>query len=91
VAFVGPVKAGGEIELQVEVSDLDVRRSETICKVKVLVLRLPHHSLLGIAEGTARAGGTGDQAADDCIERLGATLVRGKVRTLLKRELRAKQ
>jgi len=89
--FALPVEDRGEIELQVDVAELDVMGNVTVCKVKVLVLRLPGHSMLGIAEGSARAGGTGDEAGDACVERVAATLIRGRVRPLLKRQLRARR
>lgn len=91
VHFAVPVEERGEVELQVDVAQVDVVGNRTLCKVKVLVLRLPNHSMLGIVEGSARAGGTDDGAAEACVERLGATLVRGKTRTLLRRELRARR
>jgi hypothetical protein len=91
VRFAALVEEGGEIELQVDVSQLEVQGNHTVCKVTVLVLRLPAHAMLGVAEGTARAGGTNDDAGDACVERLAFTLIRGKVRPLLKRQLRARR
>ena len=91
VSYAVLVDSGGEIELQVEVASVDTRGEQTMCKVKILVLRLPQHDLLGIADGAARAGGTSDQAEHNCIEGVSAALVRGKVRTLLKRRLDAKR
>jgi hypothetical protein len=91
VRFAVPVDHGGEIELQVEVASLGTAGDQTTCKVKILVLRLPQHDLLGIADGAARAGGTDDRAADDCIEAVTATLVRNRVRTLLQRHRDAKR
>jgi hypothetical protein len=88
MSFVQPVSERGEIELQLDVQQLEVIGRRTMCKVKVLVLRLPAHSMLGVAEGTAWAGGTDRRAARDCAETLGARLVAGRVRPLLRRELR---
>jgi hypothetical protein len=86
-----PSNEGGDAELQVHVSRLDVVGNETLCGIKILVLRLPQHDLFGMAEGNARAGGTHDQAADDCIERLGESLIGGKVRTMLQQRLGEKR
>ncbi|HWO21769.1 MAG TPA: hypothetical protein VNO30_23530 [Kofleriaceae bacterium] len=86
-----PASRGGDAELQIHVSRLDVVGSETVCSIKILVLRLPQHDLFGMAEGTARAGGTHGQAADDCIARLGESLIGGKVRTLLHKRLDEKR
>ncbi|HEU0032603.1 MAG TPA: hypothetical protein VFQ53_18350 [Kofleriaceae bacterium] len=91
IPFARSVDDGGDVELQVELAGLDVSGSETVCNVKILVFRLPQHDLLGIADGAARARGTGREAGNDCIETLGATLVRGKVRPLLERQLHAKR
>ncbi|MDQ3365578.1 MAG: hypothetical protein M3680_09130 [Myxococcota bacterium] len=87
VGFARVVERGGDVKLQVEVAKLDVVGNEVVCRVKVLVLRLPSHDLLGIADGGARAGGTDAQAGDDCIEGVSASLIRTQVRTLLKRRL----
>jgi hypothetical protein len=87
LAFAKTIGDGGDVELQVEVAQLDVVGQTTQCKVKILVMRLPQHDLQGIADGAARAGGTGDQAAEDCIRKLGGSLVAGKVRGLLRRRL----
>jgi hypothetical protein len=86
-----PSNEGGDVELQVDVARLDVVGNETVCNIKILVLRLPQHDLLGMAEGNARAGGTDDQAGDDCIERLGESLIGGKVRTMLNKRLAEKR
>jgi hypothetical protein len=91
VGFAVPIDRGGDVELQVEVSSLEVMGNETTCGVKILVVRLPQHDLLGIADGSARARGTSDEVADNCIAELAANLVRGRVRTLLERRLHAKR
>src|SRR5690349_9918178 len=80
IGFVVPVDEGGDVELQVEASRLEVSGGRTACSVKILVLRLPQHDLLGIADGNAHVAATGDGAEADCLEHLGSTLVRGKVR-----------
>lgn len=79
----------GEVELEVEVSEIGERGDATVCRVKILVLRLPNDSLLGIADGGARVRGT--DAAGACVEGLAATLIKSKVRGLLRRELRARR
>lgn len=82
IGFVVPVDSRGEIELEGHVTLLDQSGADTVCKVQILVLRLPKDSLLGSAEGAARAGkGHGT----DCIEQLTERLVRGKVRNFLRR------
>ena len=86
-----PLHRGGDVELQVEVARLDAVGHETVCEIKILVLRLPEHDLFGMARGSARAGGTHDQAADDCVERLGTTLIGGDVRAALHRRLAEKR
>jgi hypothetical protein len=86
-----PRNGGGDMELQVQVARLDVVGQETVCNIKILALRLPQHDLFGMAEGTARAGGTRDQARHDCIERLGESLIGGKVRALLQQRLGEKR
>lgn len=91
VGFARQVDTGGEVELDLEVESLEVRGGKTVCTVQVLVMRLPRHSLLGVAKGSARVAGTDGRAKGDCIAALGATLVRGKVRSLLRRELRLKR
>lgn len=87
ISFAVPVDDDGDVELQVELAQLAVVGRQTLCKVKILVLRLPTHDLLGIADGAAQVRGTSDDVGDDCIESLGASLIRGKVRSLLKRRL----
>jgi hypothetical protein len=91
IGFVVPVDEGGDVELQVEASRLEVSGGRTSCGVKILVLRLPQHDLLGIADGNAHVAATGDGAKAECLEHLGSTLVRGKVRGLLQRRLAAKR
>jgi hypothetical protein len=88
---VTPRNRGGDMELQIQVARLDVVGNETVCNIKILALRLPQHDLFGMAEGTARAGGTHDQARDDCIARLGESLIGGKVRALLHQRLGEKR
>lgn len=91
MSFARPADARGDIELQVEVSRMDTLGSITACSVKILVVRLPQHDLLGIADGSARAHGTDGQAREDCVVAVTTSLVRGKVRTLLRRRLEAKR
>ena len=87
MSFVRPADHNGDVELQVEVSRMDTTGNTTVCSVKILVLRLPSHDLLGIADGSAHVRGTNGTARDDCAAGVSATLVRGKVRTLLRRRL----
>lgn len=89
--FAVEVDGRGEVELEMDVSQLGEQGDATVCRVKILVLRLPGDSLLGIADGGARVRGTGGDAADACVEGLGATLIKSKVRGLLRRELRARR
>jgi hypothetical protein len=89
--FAVPVDDRGQVELEASVAELAVRGEETTCRVKVMVLRLPKDALIGLAEGSARTRGTGDQAAADCVEHLTGTLIKGKVRGLLRRELRGRR
>jgi hypothetical protein len=93
IPFVVPLGSnrGGDTELQLKVARLDAVGRETVCSIQVLVLRLPAHELMGMAEGNARAGGTDGQARDDCIEHLGASLVGGRVRTVLQKRLGEKR
>ena len=91
VPFAVTVDHGGEVELQIEVSDMHEAGADTSCSVKILVLRLPTHDLLGIADGTATARGTHDDAKDDCVERLAMSLVKGRVRGLLREQLEFKR
>lgn len=89
--FAVAVDRRGQIELEASVSELAERGAETICRVKVMVLRLPKDALLGLAEGSARTRGTGDDAAADCVGQLAHRLIQGKVRGLLRRELRGRR
>jgi hypothetical protein len=91
VAFAVPTRHNGDVELQVEVSRIETTSNATRCSVKILVLRLPQHDLLGIADGSARAQGTDGRARDDCLAGVTTSLVRGKVRALLRRRLDAKR
>lgn len=86
VPFARLVDGRGEVELEVEVSELEEDGPVTVCRVKILVLRLPGDALLGIADGGARVRGS--QAGDACVESLAAGLIKSKVRGLLRRELR---
>ncbi len=88
LSFAVAVDGGGDVELQVETSTLHASGGRTTCDVKILIFRLPQHDLLGIADGSAYA--MGDDAGADCVRGVAATLVRGKVRTLLRRRLDAK-
>src|SRR5215211_1967709 len=80
IRYAVPVDRSGDVELQVELVSLDVVGDESVCQLKLLVLRASTNDLLGIADGTARARGTHDQAGDDCIRSLGANLIKSKVR-----------
>ncbi len=91
IPFAVPVDDRGQVELEASVDELAERGGATSCRVKVMVLRLPKDALVGLAEGSARARGTGDQAAADCVEHLAGTLIKGKVRTLLRHELRSRR
>jgi hypothetical protein len=86
-----PPEEGGDVELQLQVARLDIEGKETVCGIKVLAVRLPQHDLFGMAEGSARAGGTHDQAGRDCIARLGESLIGGKVREILHKRLDEKR
>jgi hypothetical protein len=86
-----PSNRGGDVELQLQVARLDVVGNETVCGIKILALRLPQHDLFGMAEGSARAGGTHDQAGRDCITHLGESLIGGKVQGLLNMRLGEKR
>jgi hypothetical protein len=86
--FAVPVDDRGQVELEASVAELAERGNETTCRVRVMVLRLPKDALVGLAEGSARALGTGDRAAADCVEHLAIALIKGKIRALLRRELR---
>ena len=83
------VAEGGDVELHVELTSLAPASNETACKVKIFVMRLPQHDLLGIADGGARATGRGQ--TDSCLSMIGAAIVRDKVSVLLQRQLDAKR
>lgn len=91
IRYVTTTNHNGDLELQIEAPQLDSNGSQTVCRVKVLALRLPEHDLLAIADASGRASGTGDMAAEQCLATTTQTLVRGKVRTLLDRRLRDKR
>lgn len=91
IPYVVVATSNGDVELQLEVPRLESGRRQTECRVKILVLRLPQHDLLGIADAGARADGTGGGARDQCVTMAAAALVRGKLRTLLDRRLRDKR
>jgi hypothetical protein len=91
MSFVTPADHNGDVELQIEVSRLDEAGGMTMCSVKILVLRLPQHDLMGIADASARARGTSGQARNDCLSQVTSSLVRGKIRTLLRRRLGEKR
>jgi hypothetical protein len=86
VALLPADRAGGDVELQIKVARLDLVGREMVCDIKILVLRLPTHELIGMAEGSARASGTHDRAGGDCIVQLGESLIDGKVRMLLDKQ-----
>lgn len=88
LGFVVPVDSRGEIELEAKVALVDESGADTVCKVQILILRLPKDSLLGSAEGSARAGkGQGDE----CLEQLTTKLIRREVRDYLRRLQREKR
>jgi hypothetical protein len=89
--FIVPSDRGGDLELELGVAKLDSVGRETTCRVKILAYRLPQHDLLGIADGSARAGGTNRDAADECVRQLAGTLVAGRIRTLLAQHLNTKR
>lgn len=91
VRYVVLTNHNGDLELQIEAPQLDTSGNQTVCRVKILALRLPEHDLLAIADASGRASGTGDLAADQCLQVTTQTLVRGKVRALLDRRLRDKR
>ncbi|HEY5926506.1 MAG TPA: hypothetical protein VIV11_32690 [Kofleriaceae bacterium] len=91
LSYVRAASSHGDVELQVEVARLDDAGDTTTCSVKILVVRLPQHDLLGIADGSGRARGTGGQARDDCVAGVTTSLVRGKVSGLLRRQLQMKR
>ncbi|HUS63556.1 MAG TPA: hypothetical protein VMZ28_03395 [Kofleriaceae bacterium] len=83
------LNTGGEIELQLRAREINSTDDTTSCTVKVLIVRLPKHSLLAMAEASGRARGS--NSADDCVEGVTTALVRGKIRTALRRQLRLKR
>ena len=91
ISFAIQSSGNSDVELQPEVSRLDQRGGMTTCSVKILVLRLPQHDLLGIADASGRAGGTDSRARNDCIHGVTSSLVRARVRALLRRRLDAKR
>lgn len=86
-----PAGKGGDVELQVAAHRLDAVGHETVCGIKILALRLPQRDLFGMAEGSARAGGTDQRARHDCLAQLGQSLIGGKVRVMLHRRLAEKR
>lgn len=91
IRYVTTTNHNGDLELQVEAPQLETSGNQTVCRVKILALRLPEHDLLAVADAGGRASGTGDMAADQCLATTTQTLVRGKVRALLDRRLRDKR
>jgi len=87
VPYAVSVDEGGDIELHTELASLTPASDTVACKVKIFVLRLPQHDLLGIADGGARATGE----ADLCLSTIGTTIVRDKLPVLLHRQLDAKK
>ena len=83
------LNTNGEIELQLRARDIQSSGDATACTVKVLIVRLPKHSLLAMAEASGHARGS--NSADDCIEGVTTALVRGKIRTALRQQLRLKR
>jgi hypothetical protein len=88
VPYAVRVEDGGDVELHVELASLAPAKSAVACKVKIFVMRLPQHDLLGIADGGARASGG---EADDCLSTIGTAIVREKLPVLLERQLEAKR
>jgi hypothetical protein len=88
---VHPAGKGGDVELQLAAHRLDAVGRETVCGIKILALRLPQRDLFGMAEGSARAGGTDQRARHDCLAQLGQSLIGGKVRVMLHRRLAEKR
>lgn len=89
VPYAITVDEGGDVELHAELAALTPASDAIACKVKIFVLRLPQHDLLGIADGGARA--TGDGQADSCLTTIGTSIVRDKLPVLLQRQLDAKK
>jgi hypothetical protein len=89
VPYAVAADTGADVELHVELASLSPAANATSCKVKIFVLRLPQHDLLGIADGGARA--TGPRQADTCLSTIGTAIVREKLPVLLRRQLDAKR
>jgi hypothetical protein len=87
VPYAVAVDEGGDVELHAELASLTPASGSVACKVKIFVMRLPQHDLLGIADGGARASGE----ADLCLSTIGTTIVRDKLPMLLHRQLDAKK
>jgi hypothetical protein len=82
-AVATPFESGGDIELE-PTSKVSQRR----CTVRILIFRLPQHDLLAVANG----GGIADHVStDECAATVTATLVRGEVSRVLRRQLEAKR
>ena len=86
IRFVRHVASGGEIELEGEVTQLDRVGRQNACSVKILIIRLPQHDLLGIADGSARGG-----SESACIRQVAKQVVTNRISGLLQRRLRAKR
>jgi len=84
LAFAQQVRRNGDAEIEVELAAATVD-GNTHCTVKVMVLALPSHDLLGIAEGGGTTQGHGDVALADCITSVGVALIERKVQPLLRR------
>ena len=91
IRYVVPTNHNGDVELKVEKVRVDNSFGQTVCSVKILALRLPQHDLLGIADASGRTRERGRSGADNCLTTTAQALVRGKVRVLLDRMLRAKR
>lgn len=91
IRYVVATNHNGDLELQVEAPLVESSGNQTVCRVKILALRLPQHDLLAVADAGGRARGIGGAAAEQCLAATTQTLVRGKVRTLLDRRLRDKR
>lgn len=83
------VDQGGDVELHVELASLQDATDPTACKLKIFVMRLPQHDLLGIADGGAQADGANQ--TDTCISSVALAIVRDRLPTLLERQLAAKK
>jgi hypothetical protein len=88
VPYAVSVEDGGDLELHVELASLTPAADNTACKVKIFALRLPQHDLLAIADGGAKATGSGQ--TDTCLSTIGATLVKEKLPSLFEKQLEAK-